>query len=157
VETKQPPSSPLHLETQQQPASPLHLETQQQSAKPLHLDAQQPPAAAASPLATGFVCDGEQVNYRLCRCGDLSDLPPALLRCSPVSRMHCPAVGLVAHLREGMQIFIKTPTGTIALDVSASDTIEDVKAKIQDKEGLPLVDQRLLYGGIKFFERFLSI
>jgi ubiquitin C len=71
--------------------------------------------------------------------------------------MHCPAVGLVAHLREGMQIFIKTPTGTIALDVSASDTIEDVKAKIQDKEGLPLVDQRLLYGGIKFFERFLSI
>ena len=62
-----------------------------------------------------------------------------------------PSIALTTALdlpRGGMQLFVKTLTGkTVSIEIEEGESIEDVKAKIAEKEGIPAEQQRIIFGG----------
>ena len=60
----------------------------------------------------------------------------------------CPIDDKILRLRGGMQVFVKTLTGkTITVDVEPDESVESLKAKIQEKEGISPDQQRIIFGG----------
>ena len=68
---------------------------------------------------------------------------------SPEQPRSLPILDALLNLRGGGdQIFVKTLGGkTVTVDVEEGDTVADVKARIEDKSGIPAKEQRLIFGG----------
>ena len=68
--------------------------------------------------------------------------------CGGAPKRNIPVDDKVLRLRGGMQVFVKTLTGkTITVDVEPDESVESLKAKIQEKEGVSPDQQRIIFGG----------
>ncbi len=87
-------------------------------------------------LATSLLVSQSCSSHRL------PFLGTALVRPSPL------ALAMVLDLQGGIQLFVKTLTGkTVSIKVKEGESIEEVKAKIAKKVGIPAEQQQIIFGG----------
>lgn len=67
----------------------------------------------------------------------------------PISHYHFPDLAVLTMFKKrSFMIFTKTVTGkTITIDIRGADTVESLKQYIEDKEGIPTYQQRLIFVG----------
>lgn len=77
---------------------------------------------------------------------NLFKAPPMFMKCENIQSSQ--KMAKILSIRGGMQVFVKTLTGkTISVDVEPDESVESLKAKIQEKEGVPIDQQRIIFDG----------
>ena len=86
-------------------------------------------------------------GFRDCHlCAGARELPPA----APIGVAGAGAtLRAVVRVRGGMTIKVKTLTGReIEIDIEPTDTVERIKERVEEKEGIPPIQQRLIFAGV---------
>ncbi|TVY45483.1 Ubiquitin-60S ribosomal protein L40 [Lachnellula occidentalis] len=102
----------------------------------------------AAPIGSGYSVEA-QITGQESIAGMQFEIVPSKLILPPSPRRAVPPKQFRAHVpKPDMQIFVKTLTGkTITIQVSRDNFIDEVKSLIQDQEGIPPDQQRLVYAG----------